>query len=101
MTQVIDPKARTAPFVPALRLAPLRVALCALLIAGCTTGGPQGAGDTAGRQAQATLPTDVSTATVMSLAERMRANGDYQASITFYRRAIMLDPNQPKAYLGL
>lgn len=101
MTKVIQSNRPAAGFVPVTRLAPLCVALCALLIAGCTTGGPQGAGDTAGRQAQGTLPADVTTATVMTLAERMRANGDYNSAVTFYRRAIMLDPFNLKAYLGL
>jgi Flp pilus assembly protein TadD len=101
MTKVIQSIRPATGFVPVTRLAPLCVALGALLIAGCTTGGPQGAGDTAGRQAQGTLPADVTTATVMTLAERMRANGDYNSAVTFYRRAIMLDPFNLKAYLGL
>ena len=101
MTKVIQSSRPAAGLVPVTRLAPLRVALCALLIAGCTTGGPQGVGDTAGRQAAGTLPADVTTATVMTLAERMRANGDYNSAVTFYRRAIMLDPFNLKAYLGL
>lgn len=101
MITVTQPSRRNAAFAPAARLAPLRVALCALLIAGCTTGGPQGVGDRAGRQAPAATPADATVGTVMALAERTRANGDYSSAIMFYRRAILLDPFLTKAYLGL
>jgi tetratricopeptide (TPR) repeat protein len=83
-----------------MRIAPLRVALCALLLAGCTTGGPQGNGDLAGRQDPATVA-GVSTAAVINIAEQLRAKGDLPAAISFYRRAIVIDPNQVKPYIGL
>src|SRR5579862_614305 len=83
------------------RTASLSVALCALLLTGCTVGGPQGNGDLAGRQSKATVPPDAATVTVLTLAERSRAAGDLPSAISFYRRAINLDPNLPKAYVGL
>jgi Flp pilus assembly protein TadD len=79
----------------------LSVALCALLITGCTTGGPQGNGDLAGRQSKASAPPDVGTLTVVTLAENSRASGDLSSAISFYRRAINLDPSYAKAYVGL
>ncbi|MGH7035608.1 MAG: tetratricopeptide repeat protein, partial [Stellaceae bacterium] len=83
------------------RQAPLRVALCALLLAGCTTGGPQGVGDRAGRQDPATVSGDVSSSAVLRIAESLRASGDLATAVSFYRRAIQIDPNQVKPYIGL
>jgi len=83
------------------RQAPLRVALCALLLAGCTTGGPQGVGDRAGRQDPATVAGDVSSSAVLRIADSLRASGDLSTAISFYRRAIQIDPNQVKPYIGL
>lgn len=83
------------------RQAPLRVALCALLLAGCTTGGPQGVGDRAGRQDPATVASDVSSSAVLRIADSLRASGDLSTAISFYRRAIQIDPNQVKPYIGL
>src|SRR5215471_9523268 len=83
------------------RTATLSVALCALLLTGCTVGGPQGNGDLAGRQSKASAPPDVTTLTVLTLAERSRASGDLGTAISFYRRAINLDPFLTKAYIGL
>ncbi len=83
------------------RTAPLRVALCALLLAGCTAGGPQGNGELAGRQDPATVAGGVSTAAVLGIAESLRATGDFASAISFYRRAIVLDPNQVRPYIGL
>lgn len=84
-----------------LRQAPLRVALCALLLAGCTTGGPQGVGDRAGRQDPATVTGDSSALAVLKIAESLRASGDLPTAISFYRRAIQIDPNQMRPYIGL
>jgi len=88
-------------FASFARQAPLRVALCALLLAGCTTGGPQGVGDRAGRQDPATVSGDVSAQAVLKIAESLRASGDLPTAISFYRRAIQADPNQIQAYVGL
>src|SRR5579863_7258308 len=84
-----------------MRLGPLQVALCALLLTGCTVGGPQGAGDQAGRQAPSAIPGDVATSTVMAIADRVRATGDLNTAITFYRRAIAIDTHNVPAYIGL
>jgi Flp pilus assembly protein TadD len=87
--------------VPNIRLAPLHVALCALLLVGCTTGGPQGAGDLAGRQAPGAVPGDVTATTIISMADRVRATGDLNSAVSFYRRAIAISPNLVPAYIGL
>ena len=87
--------------MPNIRLAPLHVALCALLLVGCTTGGPQGAGDLAGRQAPGAVPGDVTATTIVSMADRVRATGDLNSAVSFYRRAIAISPNLVPAYIGL
>src|SRR5579862_7491890 len=101
MTLTTQPNRRRRSFVPNIRFAPLHVALCALLLTGCTIGGPEGAGDLAGRQTPAALPSDTATATVLSIAERVRATGDYGTAISFYRRAIDMDSHSVSAYIGL
>lgn len=82
------------------RGAGLRALFCALLLSGCAAG-PQGAGDLAGRQSSASVPGGVGAPTIVNLAERMRAEGDLSSAAGFYRRAIALDPDLVKAYIGL
>ncbi|HYB08393.1 MAG TPA: tetratricopeptide repeat protein [Alphaproteobacteria bacterium] len=84
------------------RIALLGTALCALMLGGCSSfDDPQGAGEIAGRAAQGTTPGNVTAATLMSIADKTRASGDLGSAIGFYRRAISLDPTQPKAYVAL
>jgi Flp pilus assembly protein TadD len=101
MTVLTEPLRRSDRSSSFARAASLSVALCALLMTGCTVGGPQGNGELAGRQSKATAPGDVATLTVVTLAETARASGDPNSAVSFYRRAINLDPTLTKAYIGL
>ncbi len=38
---------------------------------------------------------------MLSIADRVYASGDVSSAISFYRRAIAVDPTLVKAYLGL
>lgn len=81
----------------AARILPLRGLLCVLFLSGCAvTHGALGIGR--GRSAS---PPGVTSATAMDIADHMRASGDLAGAISFYRRAIILNPANIKAYVAL
>lgn len=86
------------------RAAMIGSALCTLALAlgGCGAfDGPQGAGDIAGRQSPGSIPANITSATLIDIAERTRSAGDIGSAISFYRRALALEPNNMKTLIGL
>lgn len=104
MTVLIEPRRRSDRSFPSIaRNASLSVALCALLVTGaaCSNGGAQGNGDVAGRQGKSSVPGDVAATTLLNIAERLRSSGDPTTAVSFYRRAMNMDPHLQAAYIGL
>ncbi|HLI13322.1 MAG TPA: tetratricopeptide repeat protein [Alphaproteobacteria bacterium] len=79
----------------------LGCALLTLVLAGCGFGGPQDAGDIAGRQAPGSPPDGIPEATILNIADRTRASGDMASAISFYRRAHAMAPSDPRPLVGL
>jgi len=57
--------------------------------------------DSGSQGTQAGAGKDVSAKVAVDIAERERAAGDPTGALTFYRRALAIDPNQPKVSLAL
>lgn len=57
--------------------------------------------DSANQGTQAGAGKDVSAKVAVDIAEHERAAGDPTGALTFYRRALAIDPNQPKVSLAL
>lgn len=78
----------------AARALPFQALCCVLLLGGCAAA-PHSAGGPVARASS------VTSATAMDIATHMRASGNLSGAISFYRRAIALDPDLINAYLGL
>jgi Flp pilus assembly protein TadD len=74
----------------------LYIALPILVLAACADHP-----DSGNQGTQAGAGKDVSAKVAVDIAERERAAGDPTGALTFYRRALAIDPNQPKIPMAL
>ncbi len=77
------------------------VACCLLAVSACSPANQEGRLDLAGRGASGSAAANAPAKVVLDLADHERAIGDYSGAISFYRRALELDPDQHAAQLGL
>jgi Flp pilus assembly protein TadD len=77
------------------------VACCFLVVSACSPANQEGRVDLAGRGASGSGAPNAPAKAALDLADHERAIGDYAGAISFYRRALELDPQQRAARLGL
>jgi Flp pilus assembly protein TadD len=80
----------------------LALGCCVLVSGACSSSNQEGRVDLAGRQATGSGPaSESSIKAVVDLARHEQSIGDYAGAISFYRRALELDPKQNQARIGL